>query len=527
MTRMRAALAVTAVAAAAAAGLAADAGAASAPGSGQHAALGSTTVSALAGSSARTAATPAASSGGTATPFQVCSKIPQGPQGTGPVEGPTAANEYADGYADASKLDGSEPVGPAYVAGNIWEEFDVMVGDTTYAVCSVAQVQPDDGGTPSFPPTTATFAAFGFAPVTATVQLTEVGLKAPPPITDVTYQQVSTPASGPTQPAETPFTSISTAQLLLRVLSVKVNGVTLDVGSHCQTATPLFTPDSPEDPDPATDPLVVMSGGDAPDDPLPVIEAPTSGGALAGTVTIPPFSGCGTGPDNLDPLLDASVSGPGNYVDLVTGELCEPVSDKTFCGSDGMADTEPLWSVSGGGTFSAAGRATLTWSTSIGKSNRITCTGSTVTGAMPDAAGPLRGALGTFTWTPTGCTGTGGTSWTVTEQGKASLSPSDQVTSSGTTTTFGTVTGLTLTMTDGTCTVTAAQPAAVLTFHYVQPPTPGFLLGGTITDTTVSSGCASLGFTWTGWNVITSFPLSPVSPGTITITSPTPAGTSS
>jgi hypothetical protein len=46
-----------------------------------------------------------------------------------------------------------------------------------------------------------------------------------------------------------------------------------------------------------------------------------TGGPLTGTTTIPPFSGCGVGED-LDPLLNASISGPDNFMKLTQGVPC-------------------------------------------------------------------------------------------------------------------------------------------------------------------------------------------------------------
>ena len=47
-----------------------------------------------------------------------------------------------------------------------------------------------------------------------------------------------------------------------------------------------------------------------------------SGGSLAGTIDIPSFSKCSTSTgDDLSPLLSAAISGPGNPVDIVVGEM--------------------------------------------------------------------------------------------------------------------------------------------------------------------------------------------------------------
>jgi hypothetical protein len=83
--------------------------------------------------------------------------------------------------------------------------------------------------------------------------------------------------------------------------SVKVNGVPLDVGSHCET--------------PAFD--AVLQGTSASNPPYSV----QSGGPLTGLVTIPKFSNCGAG-ENLDPIFNAAISGPRNFNLLTQGAVC-------------------------------------------------------------------------------------------------------------------------------------------------------------------------------------------------------------
>jgi hypothetical protein len=497
------------------------------PATGQDEALGSTTVSAPTGSPTHSAGTRTEASGSDATPFSVCSKMSQGPQDGGTVVGPFPADEYAAGYTDASKMNGSALVGPAYVAGDYWEMAAPVIDGTTYDICTLTKVQPDFDGTRSLPPFTATFAAFGFMPVTATVQLTEVGLPSPPEITNVTYQQADEPPTTEGQPDETPFTSVTTAQFLLKVLSAKVNGTPLHIGAHCQTATPVYTPDSAEDPSPSTDPLLVLSGGNGPSDPRPTIGSPVFGGANTGDVTIPEFTGCGSGGDNLDPLLDASVSGLGNHVDLQTGLLCAPGYDLTFCGANGQADKEPLWTVTGGGHFTSTGPLTLTFVSPSATEATVACTSSTAKGFVPDASGPLRNALGSLTLSLSGCANTTtGAAWTVTEQGTATLSPACGVATCGVTTLQGRIGGMTLIATDGTCRVTLGSPTASLWFKYTDPPAPMFLIFQGLTYTSISSGCLSaseLGptiFTGEEGDLVTG--PNPVTPGTLNITSPTP-----
>ncbi|MHC8563862.1 hypothetical protein ACW23B_24965 [Streptomyces albidoflavus] len=49
----------------------------------------------------------------------------------------------------------------------------------------------------------------------------------------------------------------------------------------------------------------------------------SSGGPLTSEVTIPAFTGCGTDDgEDLNRLLTASISGPGNYVKQIQGQVC-------------------------------------------------------------------------------------------------------------------------------------------------------------------------------------------------------------
>jgi hypothetical protein len=85
---------------------------------------------------------------------------------------------------------------------------------------------------------------------------------------------------------------------------VNVNGVPLNVGSHCQTATP-FT--------------LALTGVQ------PSYNVGAQYGVLTGMVTIPAFKGCGVA-ENLDPIFTASVSGPGNFVKVNQAVICTPAN---------------------------------------------------------------------------------------------------------------------------------------------------------------------------------------------------------
>jgi hypothetical protein len=155
-------------------------------------------------------------------------------------------------------------------------------------------------GKPELPPITATFLAFRFIPVTATLLIRELekisivsasGIKAPP----------------------FPIRVVATTKISIGVSNVKVNGVPLDVGPHCGIATP------------ATLKLI----GKGVNGPPPRGYTVPTGGALAGVLTIPRFSGCGVD-ENLDPLFTGSISGRGNFVKQTQGKLCGPAQPSNW-----------------------------------------------------------------------------------------------------------------------------------------------------------------------------------------------------
>jgi hypothetical protein len=107
---------------------------------------------------------------------------------------------------------------------------------------------------------------------------------------------------------------------------VRVNGVPLNVGSHCKTSQ--FD--------------AVLTGTSASKPPYSV----QFGGPLTGAVTIPPFKNCGVG-ENLDPIFNAAISGPQNFNLLTQGELCSVIG-AVGCNKKGLpVPPEPLHEVSG------------------------------------------------------------------------------------------------------------------------------------------------------------------------------------
>ena len=204
---------------------------------------------------------------------------------------PSQGCAFIKGFTNVSKLGGAALVGPGF--GN------VQVGRRTilnashnqyFQTDSTGQLyyKPCPGSTPQckavagLPPVTATLLGFGFVPTTATLQITQVG----------TLNIVSV-GTGTTL-------KFSKVQSLasIRVQKVLVNGAPLNVGNDCHTVKPF---------------LLQLTG-------KPPYQL-DSGGVLSGTVTVPPFTGCGVG-ENLDPIFNATVSGPGNLAQLTQGTLC-------------------------------------------------------------------------------------------------------------------------------------------------------------------------------------------------------------
>lgn len=111
-----------------------------------------------------------------------------------------------------------------------------------------------------------------------------------------------------------------TLELMLRLRDVEVDGVPLDVGDNCRTSKP-FT--------------LKLEGHMTLKDGVQVGYTLATGGELTGSVTLPPFSGCGADED-LDNLFTASLSGVPGYVKQVQGAPCAPANgaDPTFCMPD-------------------------------------------------------------------------------------------------------------------------------------------------------------------------------------------------
>lgn len=160
-------------------------------------------------------------------------------------------------------------------------------------------------GKPQFPPAVSTFLDFRFMPVTATLEVTQI----PVQCRDITGHLIgrtdlciilSQRLASPGHPCPCQYAVTATSGVQIRAHNVMVNGVPLNVGRHCQTAKPTT--------------LTLKANSSAGYSVL-------TGGVLSGFVTVPSFTGCGIG-ENLDPLLNASVSGSGNFVKMTQGPTC-------------------------------------------------------------------------------------------------------------------------------------------------------------------------------------------------------------
>ncbi|MFF3608961.1 DUF6801 domain-containing protein [Streptomyces sp. NPDC002463] len=221
---------------------------------------------------------------------------------------PLSLSAYITGYSNVRKLNGANVIPVSCVLIEQGEpQFDPRP-DGSFHLLTPSTGNLSYQGRKQTPPFKATFLTFGFAPATATMVLEQTG-----PLTvdsDVLL-------AFPDNISET----YVRARLVLRVLDVRVNGTRLDVGPSCRTEKSLTSPE----PDPAKHPgdhLVLLGKGQLINGTDATGYVLTGGGPLTGEVTIPAFKGCGAGGENLDRLLTASISGPGNYIKQIQGQTC-------------------------------------------------------------------------------------------------------------------------------------------------------------------------------------------------------------
>ena len=203
---------------------------------------------------------------------------------------------YAIGYANVGKL------GEASLVNNPADDPGLatlaVLRDVYSFTVSPPFFEAEEIGSLTLPPADTTFLTYGFMPTTAKMQLIPHG-----PLTVVNT------GAGPYY-QEASVTTISGEQTL-RLYDVEVDGTPLNVGPDCRTVTPLQLK------------LVGTSHQGLPgDDPTRDYQIATGGPISQDQLTIPYFTGCGSGGQDLDPLFDAAVSGTGNSLNLVQGPIC-------------------------------------------------------------------------------------------------------------------------------------------------------------------------------------------------------------
>ena len=161
-----------------------------------------------------------------------------------------------------------------------------------------------------FPDTRVRTVAFGAVPAEATIHVSQLrddgGLLVP---LDVSGQKITWLADAGPRPGEFSgyYNVVGNAtmagQVDVRISDVTVDGVAVDVGAACRSVAPAQL-------------SAVGKGYVDKDYSLPVGEPippgkfnPAIGGLLTGSISIPAFTGCSAGGDDLGPLLTAMVSG--------------------------------------------------------------------------------------------------------------------------------------------------------------------------------------------------------------------------
>ena len=227
------------------------------------------------------------------------------PKGCGDIKvhgGGVAVCGYITGYSDVKKAYGAallqpkRPAKPALL--NIDFAYRHVLKRGKLIAFSTGELY--DQGHHELPPVRATFLAFRFVPVTATLEVTE--------LTPIKIRSVSGTLAPPY-----PLTVRGTTRVKIQISDVDVNGVPLAIGPHCR---------------PVRSPQLTLVGHGNNTVPPTGYTVPT-GGPLSGQLTIPAFTDCGV-TQNLDPLLTGSISGPGNYVLMTQGKLCGPADPQEW-----------------------------------------------------------------------------------------------------------------------------------------------------------------------------------------------------
>lgn len=305
--------------------------------------------------------------------------LPDPPPGTDVYETPPQfACAKVSGFSNVAKLNGAAP---------LFGKMALAVGNRTLYKWDPANPIPENNytqidtiGAAHLETTQATFLTFGFMPTTAELDVTQVGKT-------TAYQNANITAVDYAQrmPGLPPRFTTASAYVSLRVHDVRINGVPLDVGPDCSTSQPME----------------LQLSASTEDDPNYVVN---DGGYLSGTVTIPPFRGCGVG-EKLDPLFTASLSGPGNFIKVTQGPICDTMKP-TYAGSPCPVQ-DFGWNITPGGS---ADFTTDQFTAKMGDAV-ITCPSFKYTGNLPSGSITAGTNAGTLNGpTSATCTGSGGLS---------------------------------------------------------------------------------------------------------------------
>ncbi|WP_328897490.1 DUF6801 domain-containing protein [Streptomyces sp. NBC_00236] len=234
---------------------------------------------------------------------------------------------YVTGYADVTKLRSATrfPLACAQITqGDTRPDFSEPGFLHVYQDSAVVL---DYHGKPQLPPASGTFLTFGFMPTTAVMEMTQI----PPKIdaNGIPVPNIKSDIAINLSDNSSKNITVITMDFMLRLRDVEVNGVPMDVGDSCRTSKPFRL---------SLEGRMTMT-------PEGVIDGYTlvSGGVLTGSVTIPPFSGCGTAGEDLDSLFTASISGESGYVKQTQGAPCATVSaDPAYCTPDGQPVNVPV-----------------------------------------------------------------------------------------------------------------------------------------------------------------------------------------
>ncbi|MFF0103719.1 DUF6801 domain-containing protein [Streptomyces hirsutus] len=245
---------------------------------------------------------------------------------------PASLNAYVTGYTNVKKLDAASFLPPSCMLIEQGNPVDGPPDPDHLIFDTVSYADFHYEGRKETPPFESTFLAFGFTPVKATMVLKQTG-----PIT--IHSRIKMRLSD----FRTITDTYVRAPLTLQVTDLEVNGTPLDVGPGCRTEKSLTS----IEPDPANHPgdHLVLYGRGEQDLGMPATGyLLLSGGVLSGEATVPAFTGCGAGGENLDRLLTASVSGPGNQIKQVQGQTCSianPVFGDEFNAPQCTSDLQP------------------------------------------------------------------------------------------------------------------------------------------------------------------------------------------